>query len=40
MLAHLITGRYGKLGPDEPYTTRVAGQGWLSRLLLLFARKR
>jgi hypothetical protein len=40
MLAHLITGRYGKLGPDEPYTTPVARGGWLARLATLFSRKR
>jgi hypothetical protein len=40
MLAHLITGRYGRLGPDEPYTTRVARGGWFARLMLLFARRR
>jgi hypothetical protein len=40
MLAHLITGRYGKLGPDEPYTTPVTRQSWLARVMQVFAKRR
>jgi hypothetical protein len=40
MLSQLITGRYSRLGPDEPYSTRNQRSGWLARLMLLFARRR
>jgi hypothetical protein len=38
LLAHLISGRYGKTA-DEPYTSAPASPGWLARLIALFRKK-